>query len=265
MRILTENPNTYTFNIFSQRDDVLVFVTTRLGGKSESYLRSCNIGFNENEDPSITIANRISICESLNIDFNLLTFQQQVHEDNITLITTVNAGAGNRQKTNAIPKSDALITAQKGITLIAQAADCVPIAIYDPRNKVASAIHAGWKGTVKRIVQKTAVKLINDFGSKPEELLVGIGPSIGKCCFEVGAEVIRDFQKQNLFDFSTTGNSKGFVDLWASNKHQLMEVGVRETNIEIAGICTKCNSEIFYSSRKDHGVTGRFGIGIVIK
>lgn len=113
MQILSRVPLTYTFKLFSERKDVLVFVTTRLGGSSQNHLASCNIGFNMEESAEITVANRRNICNALGIDFEKTTFQQQVHEDYISIVDLKNAGSGLLQKENALPHSDAMITTEK--------------------------------------------------------------------------------------------------------------------------------------------------------
>lgn len=266
MQILSNVPLTYTFKLFSERKDVLVFVTTRLGGSSQNHLASCNIGFNMEESAKVTVANRRNICNALGLDFEKLTFQQQVHEDYISIVDLKNAGSGLLQKESALPHSDAMITTEKNITIFAQAADCVPIAIYDTKQKVAAVVHAGWRGTVKKIAQKTAIKMIQEFNCSPNSMLVGIGPSIGRCCYEVGTDVI-DSINQNFADTSKIIQQQGssvHLDLWEANKCQLIEIEIPESNIEIAQECTKCNAHLYYSSRNDNGRTGRFGIGITL-
>ena len=260
------SPLLLTFDIFANRTDVTAFVTTRVGGLSNGHLSSLNMGLSEFEPAQATIGNRMLVCKAANIDFEKLTFQHQVHGSSITIVNENNAGAGNRVKAEALPDSDAMITATPGITLFAQAADCVPIAAYDPIRKVAAAIHAGWRGTAQRIAAKTIQKMVTDFGCNPQNILVGIGPSIGKCCYEVGPEVVDIFKRefgfaQSLFTATENGQT---LDLWSANQLQLEEVGVLASNIEVAGICTKCCCDKFYSSRADSGKTGRFGVGIAI-
>jgi polyphenol oxidase len=263
---LTKAPLTYTFNLFVNRHDVQTFVTTRIGGESLGHLATCNIGLSEFESAAITISNRQKICTTLNLDFEKMTFQNQVHSDTITVIDQDNAGAGNRVKAQSIPNSDALITNTKGITLFAQAADCVPIVLFDTERKVAAAIHAGWRGTVKKITQQAARKMIDEFGCSPKSIIAGIGPSIGYCCYEVGDEVVAAVSSN--FPSSTNllipYNNRYHLDLWKTNEVQLKEVGIPAKNIEIAKLCTKCNPNLFFSSRHDNGKTGRFGIGITL-
>ncbi|WP_320053692.1 peptidoglycan editing factor PgeF [uncultured Acetobacteroides sp.] len=263
---LTKAPLTYTFNLFANRTDVRTFVTTRIGGEGSEHLATCNIGLSEFEPAAITISNRQKICAALNLDFEKMTFQNQVHSDTITIITSSNAGAGNRVKDQSIPNSDALITETKEITLFAQAADCVPIVLFDTERKVAAAIHAGWRGTVKKIAQQTAEKMIAEFGCNAENILAGIGPSIGHCCYEIGDDVVDAVSSNfpNSTNLLIPYNNRYHLDLWKTNEVQLEEVGIPPRNIEIARLCTKCNPNLFFSSRYNNGKTGRFGIGITI-
>ncbi len=264
---LSETPLTYTFSSFSKRDDVVAFVTTRNGGSSTGHLGSCNIGLSEFEPAATTISNRQQVCSALNLDFDRMTFQHQVHDDGITTVTHANAGAGNQIKSLSIQNSDALITACRGITLFAQAADCVPIVLFDTEMKVAAAIHAGWRGTTKKIAQKAALKMVADFGCNPQNILAGIGPSIGPCCYEVGSEVIDMVQScfSNPTSLLVPHNNRYHFDLWRANQVQLEEVGIPLPNIEVAQVCTRCNPNLFFSSRYDNGKTGRFGAGITIR
>lgn len=230
------------------------------------HLATCNIGLSEFEPALTTISNRQKICRALSLDFEKMTFQNQVHSDTITVVDSRNAGAGNRLKAHSIPHSDALITDIKGVTLFAQAADCVPIVLFDPEKKVAAAIHAGWRGTVKKIAQKATKKMILDYGCSPENIIAGIGPSIGQCCYEVGDEVVEAVTSNfpDSSDLLIPYKNRYHLDLWKTNEEQLKEVGILSHNIEVAKLCTKCNAEIFFSSRYDNGKTGRFGIGITI-
>ncbi|MBC7333265.1 MAG: laccase domain-containing protein, partial [Actinobacteria bacterium] len=139
-------------------------------------------------------------------------------------------------------------------------ADCVPLFFYDPSRKVVGIAHAGWSGTAKRIVKNVIKVMIEQYCCLPENILVGIGPSIGPCCYEVGLEVAKKISPVLI------KGSKYFVDLWQANKVQLLSSGVAEENIEVAELCTRCNSHIFFSARAANGNrTGRFGAGIMIK
>ena len=160
-------------------------------------------------------------------------------------------------------KADAMITNSPGVTLMMRFADCVPIFLFDPVKRAIGLSHAGWKGTINKIAGKTVLKMKDAFGTDPENLLVGIGPSIGPDHYSIGADVedkvISNFRAaaKQLLIFA---QGKTYFDLWKANEVVLNEVGVK--NIEIAGMCTHCRMDEWYSHRGEQGETGRFGVVI---
>ena len=148
------------------------------------------------------------------------------------------------------------------------AAACVPVLMYDSRMRVIAAVHAGWRGTVGRIAAQTVERMQDEFGCDPRDVIVGIGPSIGPCCFEVGEEVVEAAREGlgNLEGLVKTGKQPGKyqLNLWEANRRQLRQVGVEDARIEVAGICTVCHHDQFFSYRGDRGNTGRFGAGIML-
>ncbi|MBI5043021.1 MAG: peptidoglycan editing factor PgeF [Nitrospirae bacterium] len=163
---------------------------------------------------------------------------------------------------------DAHITNNSGIAIGVVTADCVPILIVDKAKRVVAAVHAGWRGTAKRIVQKTVEKMSDYFGSKSEDLTAGIGPAIGQCCYEVDEKVIEPMKKEfdylNKFSIQKKEN-KWHIDLQLINREQLIETGVKQENINIVSLCTSCHSDLFYSYRKDGAGTGRMIAVVMIK
>ena len=148
-------------------------------------------------------------------------------------------------------------------------ADCVPIMFYDPIKKAIGVAHAGWRGTVKQIVKKSVEKMVDEYNCNPKDIIAGIGPSIGPCCYEVGPEVITEFEK-TLVEMDgiikdIKDDDKGHLNLWQANKIQLHQAGVRENNIEIADLCTHCHPDLFYSYRHQGKKSGRFAAGIMLK
>ena len=177
-------------------------------------------------------------------------------------------GYGAADLNTAVEATDAMITDVPRLCLTVLAADCVLVLFFDPQKRVVAAVHAGWRGTVKLAAQKTAETLKQEFNCKPTNILVGIGPSIGPCHYEVGPEVIT--QVEDTFGGTAgyingeTPDGKGYFDLWKANKQQVMEAGVPAQNIEVAQICTYCNTHLFFSERHQRGKTGRFGAGIML-
>ena len=138
-------------------------------------------------------------------------------------------------------------------------ADCVPVLFADLESGAIGLAHAGWRGTVANIGVKTLAAMGEAFGTKPQNVLVGIGPSIGACCYEVD-DFVRDQAQGYEEFFASKGGGKYQLDLWGMNKRQLVQVGVPAENIMISGVCTNDNVELFYSYRAEQGKTGRMGV-----
>ncbi|QEK11964.1 peptidoglycan editing factor PgeF [Crassaminicella thermophila] len=233
--------------------------TSRVGGVSKDEYNSLNLGLKTCDKKENVINNYRLICEALDIPMSKLVCSDQVHGDNIKIVTEKDCGKGILKYSDIIGV-DALITNIKNVALVTVYADCVPIFLLDPMKKVIALIHAGWRGTVSKIAKKVVKKMMEEFNSKPEECLAAIGPSIGKCCYEVDKGVIDKFNENftNLDKFVISkGNNKYMLDLWEANKIVLKEIGILERNIIISGMCTMCNKEIFFSYRKANGITGR--------
>lgn len=168
---------------------------------------------------------------------------EQTHSDHIATV----------DERNEYLDTDGLILTEPDTTIYLRFADCTPLVFYDPKHNIGAISHAGWRGTAARIGVKTVAKMVLNFSTKPEDLIVLIGPAISKCCYEVSEEV-----KDTLL--STVKNTKGLyegrnVDLKKINARQLEEIGVK--NIDICSFCTSCNNDMFYSYRKENGTKER--------
>lgn len=227
-----------------------------------------NIGFTDGIDPNEIRRNRQELAECVGMDMGKLVAAHQIHSANVTVVTSRDAGRGALDKESRLPDTDAMITHEEGICLMVLSADCVPVLLYDPENRVIAAVHAGWRGTAAKIVVETVRAMQEKYGCKPEHLLAGIGPSIGPCCFEVGQEVADVFR--NLFPGNrdlvkvATPVGKFRVDLWKANRMELLDAGLQAENIEIARLCSVCHPDHFFSYRRDGQAAGRFGAGIAL-
>lgn len=232
--------------------------TSRVGGVSEGVYDSLNTSIDK-EDPLDNVRRNLDIvCSAIDIDYTRLVFTDQTHEDRIRVVTEADIGKGLTFPSD-ITNTDGLMTNIPGIPLITFYADCVPLFFLDKKNRAIAVVHSGWKGTVLKIGAKTIKQMGEVYGTKPEDCLVGIGPSIGLECFEVGPEVVQEFKDSfdNWSEFTEPfegGKSK--IDLWKANKLMFMESGVPEKNITVSGFCTKCREELFFSYRRDKGRTG---------
>ena len=179
----------------------------------------------------------------------------QTHSDNISIIKNVETKGWSSQE-SVVEDCDALITDRKGVMLTILTADCVPILLFDAKRNVIGAVHAGWRGTKQEILFKTVQKMQQEFGSNPTDIIAGIAPSIGRCCYEVGEDVAQHFfEEEGAF---SKKEDKFMLDLPYLNKIQLLKAGLLEQNIEMSGICTACEVESYFSYRKEQGCSGRF-------
>jgi YfiH family protein len=157
-------------------------------------------------------------------------------------------------------RADILVTREPGYLLMQRFADCVPLVLWHKSARVVSVAHAGWRGTAIGVAGR-AVEAIAELGGDPAGVRAGIGPSIGPCCFEVGPEVVA--QLPGAEDVSATGpNGRPHVDLWELNRRQLVAAGVPATRVEVAGVCTRCRPETYFSHRALGFPAGRFGAAI---
>jgi len=242
----------FTFSHFKKSPSLLHAVTTKLYDHPHTFSLALHTG-----DPAQNIvANRNKLSALLGHEHTLhFVVANQTHSDNIKLITKKET-RGWENLSDAIEDCDALITDLKGVVLNVLTADCVPVLLYDTKKEVVAAIHAGWKGTKAHIVSKTVQKMQKAYGCDPKDIVAGIAPSIGRCCYEVGKEVAEQF-----FDIPEGFTPKGekyMLDLPFINKQQLLEAGVQELHIEMSGTCTACDVDHFFSYRREHGCSGRF-------
>lgn len=167
-----------------------------------------------------------------------------------------------------IPEADAVISNRVGLWIGVRTADCVPVLLYDPQQNVVAAVHAGWRGTVAHIVQKTIQRLKAEYGCMPENLYAMIGPSISPECFEVGTEVAEEFKKAGRGECISSAplpGRKPHIDLWQSNVMDMLEKGLDLGHIDCTPLCTFQNTDILYSARQEGISTGRIVSAIRLK
>lgn len=242
------------------------FVFSRKGGVSKAPFDGLNLSLHVGDKKEDVLSNRRAVAKRLAARPSDFIYLKQVHNNRVKIVIGKHRGRGAREYSDAIGGFDALITKTPGVFLTVLLADCVPVLLFDPKKKVIGAVHAGWRGTMKEIVKKTVDKMKKEFDCDPEDIIAGIGPSIGPCCFEVGENV---YHLANIFysaheDVVIKKRNRTFVNLWQANRLQLLRAGLLEKNIEAAEICTACNIGEFYSARRERK-TGRFGVGIMLR
>lgn len=261
----------FTFDAFSHYDNVTCFITTRSGGFSQGALEGLNLGMRCGDDPDTVIDNRSQLSLITGAFPDLLTFGCQVHGNNVSRVTGDQIGSGSLDAETAIADTDAMVTDLGDVPLVVLIADCAVVALFDPEKGAVGLAHAGWRGTAGGIAAATVRKMETEFGSRPADIVAGIGPSIGPCCFEVGDEVAVRFAE--AFSGSqehvvASRGGKAHVNLWEANRLQLFAAGLRDGNIETADLCTSCRTDLFYSHRKEAsraagGKSGRFA-GVIM-
>ena len=261
----TDKLKIYQFANLADDGSIRHFVTTRAGGFSASPYDSLNLGLHVGDDPENVIRNRSRLAAEMEIPLSYFTFAKQVHGSRVAVISQQMRGAGSLDYETDIADTDAMITDAEDVCLMILVADCVPILFHDPVKRVVGAAHAGWKGTVQQITSKVITAMTSTFGSDSSDILIGIGPSIGQCCYHVGEEVVSQVEQNLSKEFIHRNDAEEIsFDLWEANRAQLLDSSVPDTNIEVARICTCCNSDRFYSYRCE-GLTGRFGAGIMLR
>lgn len=249
----------FTFESFP-KEKIKHGIFTRSGGISPDSFSSLNVGQSAGDSRENVVENRKRIFQVFDQSVDSIFDVWQIHSDQVKFTRLP------RKSDTKHEQADAILTDSKNVSLFMQFADCVPILIYDPKNNIIGIVHAGWQGTVKRIVQNAVKYLIDTFSSDPEQILAGIGPSIGPDHYEVGNNVIIEVDDK-LLEFQSevliSKNGSTYFDLWKSNELLLRQSGLK--NIEVAGICTACNLDDWYSYRIEGQKSGRFGVFMSLK
>lgn len=242
--------------------------TTRIGGCSKDSYHSLNMGMNVPEEVKNTIENIDKVCKIVfNKTKNDVIMSDQIHDIKIKKVNESDKGKGI-VKERDFEEVDGLVTNVPGIILMTSYADCTPLFIIDEKKKVIASVHSGWKGTVGKIGAEAVKVMVNDYGSNLKDIKVGIGPTIGPESFEVGEEVYIEFK--NKFEnmekiLSERRGEKYFLNLWEANREVFINAGISAENIFIDNHDTYLNEDLFYSYRRDKGVTGRMSAMIMLK
>ncbi len=255
-------------------DNVTAFTTTREGGCSIGAYASFNANMYCGDDIRCVRQNQLTLCRKLGISHESLIIPHQVHDTNIAVIDKQFLNKSEAVRTQELDGVDALVTDQCQVAVCISTADCVPVIVYDAVHHTAAVIHAGWRGTVSRIVEKVMDRMNELYNTQGEDCKAVIGPSISIDCFEVGDEVYEAF-KTSGFDmdriaarYQSQGGTKGkrwHIDLWECNRLQLESKKINTGNILIAGICTYKNYNRLFSARRMGIKSGRLLTGVILR
>jgi YfiH family protein len=237
-------------SLLSRYPEIIHGMSTKLGGcEYPPYYNS--LSYYVGDDEEIIKSNREKYFDTLGIDLKNLAIPKQIHSANVQFV----------DKPGFYRESDALITQTKNVYLLVSTADCFPILIYDKNNKAVAAVHSGWRGTQKKILSQSLDKMISEIGSRPNNLMIFIGPGISKENFEVGEDVANSFDKK----FIDLRNGKFYVDLNANLLDQLDSFGIPADNIDANPLCTYKEKNYLHSYRRDRDKSGRMFAVIGLK
>ena len=228
--------------------------STRLGGVSKGDFATMNFSFTRGDNPDDVLENYRRMAAALGVDRERMVLTWQTHTTNVRRVTEEDEGKGIVRDRD-YRDVDGLITDIPGITLVTFFADCVPLYFLDPVHKAIGLSHSGWRGTVKRMGQGTVDAMKEAFGTRPEDIIACIGPSICGDCYEVGEEVADEFadafhEKYHDVILLKKQNGKYQLDLWKANEIVLKEAGIKGDYLAVTNICTYCNPQLLFSHRR---------------
>jgi YfiH family protein len=256
-----------TFREFDKYPELTHLFTTRHGGISTGCCESWNLGFVDHRD---TLENRLHNCQVLadvlGINTCDMVWTQQTHTTNIRTVTEADKGKGITRERD-YTDVDGLVTDRRGIALVTLHSDCNALYFYDPERHVIGLAHSGWRGTLGKIGAGMVRKMKAEFDSEPGDILVGIGPSLCQDCFEVDKDVAEAFfaENESWRQLAYQREAKYYLDLWSVNRSILTESGISDKNIFCMGLCTKCNMDVFFSHRGQHGQRGTMAAVMMLK
>lgn len=236
--------------------------TTRQGGVSEGIFESLNLSFTRGDKKEAVEENFRRVAKALGTEYENFVFTDQTHTTNVKRVGKEDAGKG-LTKERGYTDVDGLISNEPGIVLSTFYADCVPLYFVDPVHRAIGLSHSGWRGTVGRMGKVTLEAMNREFGTKPEEVICAIGPSICRACYEISEDVAvefkHEFQGHEEEILIENGNGKYQLDLWRTNELILLEAGVRQEHLAVTNICTCCNDKLLFSHRASQGKRGNLG------
>lgn len=259
---------------YEMGDEVIAFSTRRGGGVSEGNYASFNINGYCGDNPLHVAANRELLCATLGIEGSRLVMPHQTHSTRVQCVDDTLMQLSSLQRAAVLEGVDALITSECGVCIGVSTADCIPVLLYDPVNQAVAAVHAGWRGTVGRIVVEALSEMYRRFQTSTADLQAVIGPGISLEAFEVGDEVYETFASVGFPmdrlavrkpSIRNTSETSWFIDLWEANRMQLESRGVLPEHIQMSGICTYQHVDEFFSARRLGINSGRIYSGIMLK
>ena len=246
--------------------NVTAFSSTRHGGCSKGSYAAFNINRYCGDNEEDIRCNREALCKMLAIDDDHLVMPHQVHETKVVKIDEPFMVLGHEERQEAVEGVDALMTNLRGVCIGVSTADCIPVLLYDREKHAICAVHAGWRGTMKRIVERAVEAMKAAYGTRPQQLMAQIGPGIHLDSFEVGDEVYEAFLQAG-FDMTAISQrtEKWHIDLPECNRLQLLAAGLQSQDIHVSPVCTFLHAADYFSARRLGIHSGRIFTGIMMR
>ena len=234
----------FQFKNLADLPGVVNAISTRAGGVSQGRCESLNVSYSVGDTDDNVDENLRRVAEAVGSRREDLFAAYQVHGREVTLVDADSEGR---------PRCDVLVTREAAKTLMLRYADCTPVLLADTRRRAVGVVHAGWRGSAVHAAEAGVRAMVEAFGTDPRDVVAGVGPAIGPCCYVVGEDVVAAFaDRPELF-------RDGRLDLWEANRQALIGAGVPSEHIEVAGVCTQCQADRFFSHRANNGQpAGRF-------
>ncbi len=250
----------YTLEAWLQAGVDMAF-STRRGGFSQGAYDSANLGLHVQDDLQPVILNREKYLANFQLQLGQAVTCQQIHGDRIVRVDQQQQGRGTYVYDTSLPDCDAMVTNVPQISLLTFYADCLPVYLFDPQHRAIGMVHSGWKGTMQQIAVKAIDSLQSEYGSQAGGLWAAIGPGIGGCCFAISPLLAEEVKLKfpGYENLLRTEGERICWDLGETIRQMLLQAGVAAENINVCPLCTACHPELFYSYRRDQGITGRMG------
>lgn len=258
-----------TYPLLEETETVVHGFTTRLGGVSKGVCSSMNLSFSRGDEEAAVYENYRRIADAVGFPYESIVCSDQTHTTNVRKVGKDDRGKGLLFSRN-YHDVDGLITNEPEVTLATFYADCVPLYLVDPVKKAIGLSHSGWRGTVGKIGKVTVEAMEREFGSRPEDILTAIGPSICQKCYEVSEDVAEEFRKIYPRELWNTllwdkGNGKYQLNLWEACRRNFLEAGILPEHIVLPEICTCCNPDFLFSHRASQGKRGNLAAFLMLK
>lgn len=244
--------------LLSSFSDITACFTTRHGGVSKAPYTSANLAFHVGDDPSDVLENHNRLAQRIGFERDTLIHMRQIHSDHVVVVDETMDFA-------TPPECDALITDQPDTPLMVMSADCIPILVYDPLQRVIGAIHAGRAGALSAILPKTIERMAQTYGTRIENVRISMGPSIHGCCYEINPQIAAEVEEKGYKEALREEKEKLFLDVNTVLLKQLHTMGISSPHIEVINECTACCSDTYFSYRADQQYTGRIAGVIVLR